>query len=279
MNATFDTKRFGRYLVYDLKNLWANYGLSLLLLGGIPVIMYLFYYLIGLITNGFANVTPPPTGMRAALFFIGLAVLVISFPVKQYGMLTEKRYGSDWLLIPCSRLEKYVSMLLLALVIVPFLYLILFFGTDALLSLVDPSYGEPLASLRPNELMYGSNAGVYMDGEKVPFALGANGFWFLWTGVIDWMLVFLLGALCFRRRKAAKTIVCLIGLGFIFSILMSLYVQFIGLDYLDMLVDDPERWLNRDLGMYINLLLWIRNIVIIGGLGTAIWFRLKTLKH
>ena len=279
MNANFDTKRFGKYLCFDLRNLWANYGLSLLLIGGIPVITYLLYYLVGLITGSFANVVPPSAGLRAGLFAIGLVVLVLTFPVRQYGMLTEKRYGSDWLLIPCSRLEKYISMLLLALVVVPFLYMIIFFGTDALLSLVAPGYGEPLVSFRPNEMLYGSNAGVYLDGGKMPFALGANGFWFLWTGIIDWMLVFLLGALCFRRRKAAKTIVCMIGLALVASFLISLLVQYVGPDYFERWFDDPEELLNRDLGMFINVRMWIRNIVVIGGLGAAIWFRLKTLKH
>jgi hypothetical protein len=29
----------------------------------------------------------------------------------------------------------------------------------------------------------------------------------------------------------------------------------------------------------INFLMWMRLVVILGGLGVAIWFRLKTLKH
>ena len=39
MNNIFDIKRFGQYFLYDLRRAWNNYGLSLLLMGLIPIIL------------------------------------------------------------------------------------------------------------------------------------------------------------------------------------------------------------------------------------------------
>ena len=48
MNNIFDIKRFGQYFLYDLRRAWNNYGLSLLLMGLIPIILYVVYQLISL---------------------------------------------------------------------------------------------------------------------------------------------------------------------------------------------------------------------------------------
>ena len=109
MDKYFDLKRFGQYLKYDLNNLRANYGLTLLILACFPVVLYVIYILINLIFNGLLggwadwHWSSPSMGFRIGMFFVCLIVLVVSFPSQQYGKLTEKRYGSDWLLIPASR--------------------------------------------------------------------------------------------------------------------------------------------------------------------------------
>ena len=290
MNKYFDSKRFGRYLAYDLHNLRANYGLSLLLLGCMPVVLYLLTVLVNLLTHGlfgsWEGWVTPPIGARIGIFFVTLLILCISFPVKQYGALTEKRYGSDWLMIPASRLEKFLSMMLVTLVVVPFAFLICYNLTDGVLSLCDPTYGKALASINLNEMMYGANAGwnevslMEVNGRSVPVALGGGGFWILWTNMMRTLLVFLLGALCFKRKKVPMTILCLIALSIVLSTILSLFfVHFSGNieQWFESL--DVEKLQNANWNLRVNLAIWMDVIVIVGGLGTAIWFRLKTLKH
>lgn len=284
MNKYFDFNRFSRYFAYDLHNLRANYGLSLLILGCIPVVLYLITVFFNLLTHGLFGAwqgwVSPPFAARVSLFFVALMILVISFPIKQYGALTEKRYGSDWLMIPASRLEKFTSMMVVSLVVVPLAFMVLFNLTDWLLSIFDPTYGTAIVSVRLNEIMYGAGAAMNFDDFSMPVALGANGLWILWSFIIEGMLIFLLGALCFKRKKAPMTILCLFALSMIFSVVLSLVVyHFSGNIETWAETIDPERLQNMNWNFRINFLMWMRLVVILGGLGVAIWFRLKTLKH
>ncbi|MBQ8021571.1 MAG: hypothetical protein IJ255_02625 [Bacteroidales bacterium] len=286
MNKYFDFKRFGKYLAYDLRNLRANYGLTLLILGCFPLFFYVINIIFNVIYHGFlgewAGWSSPGFPARVSMFFVCLLVLVVSFPVQQYGKLTEKRYGSDWLMIPASRLEKFLSMLTVSLLVVPLAYLVSFNLTDWILSLLDPTYGQALVTWNINEAMYGNAGAVVVNGvvaDDMPVTLGGGGLWLLWSSIIEGIFIFLLGALCFQRRKVAKTILCLIGLSIILSSVLS-FIAFHHMDldaYFDSL--DPERMQNLNWNFRINLALWMHWLIVLGGLGTAIWFRLKTLKH
>lgn len=278
MNKYFDLKRFGRYFVYDLHNLRANYGLSMVLLACMPVVLYVVTVLFNVLTHGifgsWGGWVSPSFGVRIAVFFIALMVLTISFPVKQYGALTEKRYGSDWLMIPASRLEKFTSMLLLTLVVVPLVFLCMYNLTDWILSLCDPTYGQAMVTLRMNEIMYGSSV------VDMPVTLGGGGLWILWSMIAESMLIFLLGAVCFKRKKVPMTFLCLFAFSMAMSAILSLVVyHFSGSIETWAESIDPERLQNMNWHFRINFYLWMRMVVILGGLGAAIWFRLKTLKH
>ena len=76
------------------------------------------------------------------------------------------------------------------------------------------------------------------------------------------------------------TILCLIALSIVLSTILSLFfVHFSGNieQWLESL--DVEKLQNANWNLRVNLAIWMNVIVIVGGLGTAIWFRLKTLKH
>ena len=277
MNKIFDTNRFGRYLAYDLHNLRANYGLSMLLLSFLPVVLYLITVLFNVVTHGlfgsWQGWVSPPFEMRIVVFFTALFILTVSMPIRQYGALTDKQYGSDWLMIPASRTEKFISMLLVTLVIVPLVFLVLYNLTDWILSVCDPTYGQALVRVNLNESMFG-------DGQEV--TLGAGGLWLLWSGIAAGLLIFLLGGLCFKRKKAAKTFLCLFALSFVLTGILSVIAYFYANSgNIEGLVNsvDPEKFQHLNWNFRINFALWTRLVVILGGLGAAIWFRLKTLKH
>ena len=110
MNNIFDIKRFGRYLAYDIRQTIANSGISLLVVGTLPVLIYLLSGLASLIFNGHWEVDPETT--QAFAIIAAVMVIMMAFPTKAYGSLTDRKGGAAWALIPASVPEKFVSMML-----------------------------------------------------------------------------------------------------------------------------------------------------------------------
>ena len=268
MSNVFDFNRFGKYLGYDLRNLWSRFGINLLVLGLFPLIYYIFWLLFSTFapTN---DMSAPSLTFRAIAFWIPLIALLVACPAKVYGSLTERHSGSEWLLVPASRLEKFLSMMLVCLVVVPISYLLIYTLSDGLICLLDPACGEPLLRFDLNTYLIEGSDGVV--------SLVGRGFWLLWSSMVQTILIFLLGALCFRKGKVAKTVLVLMGLGILTSLLGTVLVG--------MRFADPEeilqrmQWCLENPDFLVNLFLNLRLLIVGGGLALAIWFRLKSLKH
>ena len=124
MNNIFDIKRFGQYFLYDLRRAWNNYGLSLLLMGLIPIILYVVYQLISLVSGRGTGLVPDP--MKFVGLFAVLCVVLLGAGTKLYGFVTEKRAGSDFVMLPASTTEKWLSLALMVCIVLP---VVLFAGS------------------------------------------------------------------------------------------------------------------------------------------------------
>ncbi len=271
MNKIFSLKRFGRYFTFDLKNAVNNFGLSLLIMCCLPVMLLIGRVLLSIIFGGGESIPSLPE--RISLFSIALLIMMITSPMKLYGGLTEKKYGSSWLLIPASRLEKFISMLLICLIVVPVAYLIVYLGVDGILSLLIKDYSPAII---------GSDAmKTFMSfhiPEDIPFEMVGGSSLYFFGSMAATILVFLLGGLCFKKGKVGKTILALFIIMMVVGIIT--FIIFVkSPEHFESLMEradimDPER-----IASSISTWSWILNILFFGGLGTAIYFRLKTLKH
>lgn len=271
MNKIFSIKRFGRYFTFDLKNAVNNFGLLLLIMCCLPIILLIGRVLLSIIFGG--GVSIPSLPERISLFSIALLIMMIVSPVKLYGGLTDKKYGSSWLLIPASRVEKFISMLLICLIVVPVAYLIVYLGVDGILSLLIKDYSPAII---------GSDAmKTFMSfhiPEDIPFEMVGGSSLYFFGSMAATILVFLLGGLCFKKGKVGKTILALFIIMMVVGII-SFIIFIKSPEHFESLMEradvmDPER-----IASSISIWSWILNILFFGGLGTAIYFRLKTLKH
>ena len=158
-NDIFNFRRFGKYFTSDLRTCVANYGLSLLTMAVLtPIATYAlisgFSYLMGGSWEG------PQIPTRAFIFFMMVVCLVVTMPVKCYGKLTEKQYGSFWLTLPASRLEKFISMIIITCIIAPIAGFGIYLGIDAIICAIDPTCGEGLMATGIN---YFRNASEFID--------------------------------------------------------------------------------------------------------------------
>lgn len=269
MKEIFDIKRFGKYFQFELRNGIANYGLSLLILGLMPLIMYVFYGLFHLIFSGGWVTEDMLIASRISAVIAALVSLMLTAPVKLFGSYTEKRAGSNFLMLPASVTEKFISMLLLIMVVVPVVFLALFIASDAITNLITlGSYSIP-------ELNLNKIAGVEGFDFHMNFGLMSIGEWF------ETAIVFTLGALYFKSGKVAKTFLVMILIGMAFSLLSSFAMTVIGFDNITNFFEnlefeslDGQKAYNTIVGIGTAI-----NAVVDIALAAWLFIRLKTMKH
>lgn len=288
MKDIFDFKRFGKYFVSDFKGCVANYGLSLIT---ISMLLYLICYVVtvsfGLIMNqGWEGLG---LGTRATLFVIAMITLVITMPVKCYGKITEKQSGSFFLTLPVSRLEKFVSMLLMTVIIAPVTCIVLFLGLDTLICNIDKTCGSPLlteisnlSSLiinLPKEIAYESAIGE-IPAEVAKFIKQMTNPWLYVDDIIGINLVFLLGAVWFRTGKTVKTFMAWTIFAIITSIVFTPLIEPWSKELLNATTaGDFEAIFQLSIFRHAALIDTLNDTIVNIALFTAIWFRIKTLKH
>ena len=275
MDNTFKISRFGKYFVYDLKRQWKNIGMLVLIFALFPIIFYMIYMFFAAMFDGGLmkifiglEIDGPAGGTRFGVFAVMSTIFVMLFPSRAYGEITNKAKGSEWLMLPASRLEKFTSMMLISLVVIPLVYVVVYFLSDAFVCLLDKSCGDSFMSFRINKEIGSSD-----------FVIPANGLWILASTIVGNAIVFLLGGLIFKKWKVVGTVLVLFALQMVFSGLLSAFITNADLEwwgnwFADWTIrhaDSIDIWLNA----FINL--WL--LLILAICGTWSWFRIKRLQH
>ena len=262
MKEIFDIKRFGKYFAFDLTNAWEKYGFTFLILGFFPVIFYAVMMLIQLVFGGSA--ATEPTVYRILPMFIILFVC-LGFGAKVYGGVTERRSGTDWISLPASALEKTLSLLLVTCIVLPACLLGVLFLSQAIVSAFVPDL-PPLFSFVGDIISKTGEEDFFCN---VPLIL--------WLNWVESILIFTLGALCFKKNKVGKTFLCFLAFCFIVSSLMMFFFHTTSLSG-----EDFERFFGdfdaARAQTWINVTLNLIYAVVIGGLIAGIWARIKTIK-
>ena len=275
MDNTFKISRFGKYFVYDLKRQWKNLGMLMLIFALFPIIFYMIYMFFAAMFDGGLmkifiglEIDGPAGGTRFGVFAVMSTIFVMLFPSRAYGEITNKAKGSEWLMLPASRLEKFTSMMLISLVVIPLVYVVVYFLSDAFVCLLDKSCGDSLMSFRINKEIGSSD-----------FVIPANGLWILASTIVGNAIVFLLGGLIFKKWKVVGTVLVLFALQMVFSGLLSAFITNADLEwwgnwFTDWTIrhaDSIDIWLNAFINFWLLLILAI--------CGTWSWFRIKRLQH
>jgi len=288
----FNFRRFGKYFASDIKTCWANFGLSLLTISLIvPVILYVVLTAFNLILTSSWN--GPDMGIRTFAFCLAMFCIVVTMPVKCYGRITEKQYGSFWLTLPASRLEKFISMFIMTCIIVPLAGIVIYLGMDAVICALDHTCGNNLftGGVELIRKMHDAQEITFnlMD-EQMPVEDAAiaqqvvsqiSTPWIYMDEIFGITLPFLLGAVFFKKGKTAKTILALFAISTATSIIMTPFltdwvVEITNANNAGTLMDS---FFNNGLFKNLVLLDTISDAAINIAMLTGIWFRIKTLKH
>lgn len=273
----FDFKRFGKYLLADFKSCISKYGTNMIILSFCCIAVWLVTKLFILLTtkswNGGETLLP---ALRSLLWFTVLFVTMLTVPSKCYGHLTDRSAGSKFLLLPASALEKTASMIINCIVIFA-VVLLLFCCTDAIICFIDPNCGTNLFQ-RHGLVNLFTAAMKELEFDGFP----TDGLYFtFFSGYLEDLLIFLLGALIFKKNKVAKTLGVILLISTAFSMIMTplsiSLVENVNMNDTEMLamLKDKLGWLFNNMIPISNVLNSIVNV----GLMVAIYFRVKTIKH
>lgn len=279
MNNTFSLDRFGKYLRYDFKRWFASFGPTMLLMSAVPVILYTFIAIYSLLFSHQWD-TPGET-TRIVVAVITSAIMVLIYPSNLYGYITDKKAGSSFLMIPASILEKFLSMLLNTIFVMPLIFGLIYLSLDGIICAIDGTCGGSLFKC----LKDGLNAILtFSFSSSAPVNVSLFS---IWIHFACSALFFLLGALLFKKHKILYPLLIIVGLQMSFSIIVGL---FISLGLFD--IDSFGLWVERITEQYItnpdflgwaipafNILATLCDILVFTAFATAAYFRVKTIKH
>ena len=225
----FSINRFWRYFKFDFDAFVSRYGISLLVMSTMAISTELFNGLFSLIFSGDWHGMWGP--VRGLTFFIITLIVLMSSPAKMYGYITDRREGSAFLMMPASRLEKYLSMILISGIVVPLIYFTIYMGLDVMICMIDPTCGQSIFSFLfcqdLGAVVLPSESMAVVDWERYFSEIkSAVNPYLMFDDIFQATLFFLLGALIFKSSKTGKTLGCLI----LFSIsLEAIITPIIGL--------------------------------------------------
>lgn len=117
MNNTFDWTRFCKVVRKDFNNIWRNAGTSLLIITLLPILAWLLWWAL----SGIEEI--PAIAPEVRWCFIAGSVLLAAMvsPSRMYRTANLQKEGIYFAMLPASKLEKYLSMLIFTIVVCPLL--------------------------------------------------------------------------------------------------------------------------------------------------------------
>ena len=272
MNETFSFKRVWTYFKYDLKQMWRNHSKAAILIGGASAIFYILWVMFSLVFT--QTWSSPVIVARLIVLLLAFTILEL-YQTRTYGYLTDKKAGSAWLMVPASKGEKFVSMLLITLIVIPLLFIAVYLILDGFLSLVDPTYGQSLftGAMDAYQTMLAGLASLSSES-PIEFTT-AN---IVTMGIVGFFcnfLYFLLCGICFKKNKIVCAIAILFGLSTVLSLVTGLIVPHV---ITGMNIDLDEMEAARLFTKFWNGSLVVQCLLTLG-LGWGVWRRIKTIQH
>ncbi len=274
MNNSFSFSRFGKYFKYDLKRCISTVGLPVLITALMPVVLYTIILIYSLVFRG--EFSSPGLTTRAIVAFLAVIVLIITYPAGMYGYVTDKKAGSMFLMLPASTAEKFASMIINTVIVLPVFFGAVYFISDAIICLIDPTCGGTLFASASDVLK------IVLRGawsKEVPIYVSMYS---VVVNFVNCLLFFLLGAVLFRKHKKLYPILILIAIQMLLSLLVGVSIA-AGLGSPEFLAGLSAKFVEYTyVGGYMtafNVFSFCWDTIVMCGLAAAVFFRLKTLKQ
>lgn len=183
------------YFTTDFKNIIKEHGLSLLSVGLMPLYIFIIsvIFKLGGGEEGF-SVTTDLASVIASFVYI---MAFLTMPIMFYGKVTDKKKGAQYIMLPASHAEKFVSMFLNAIIVFPVAIVALYLLTDWALAAIFPKEIEGAL------ISWLGHEAAVLSAEDGNFTLKITGLNFFLPLMVS--SAGLAGGLIYKKSKVAKT--------------------------------------------------------------------------
>lgn len=286
MNNTFDWTRFGKVVRKDFQSIWQNAGTTLLIITLLPILAWLLWWVV----SGFGDMEPIAPEVRWSFIFGSVMLAAMVTPSRMYRTCNIQKEGIYFAMLPASKLEKYLSMMLFSIVVCPllcflggivldYLLALLPFGpyrrwlwqTDHLADLLD-GYRATVDGRFPNV----SEESVLLFRDVLtPWRV-------VWTCLLTYLstvALFLFTTTIFKKHKVLQTLLWTWLISFVLQIVAAPII-------LGAAMSDSGWWMRlvetSDPLKMVNVVLWVNNtLYAVFAVGLFCWagYRLKQMKY
>ena len=269
MNETFDIKRLGRLIKYEVTNYIPNYFKSLLIFASVIAAVWIFS-----LTVDF-DVCPYGRGALVGTLFV-LAIVLSPFIV--YKDMNNRKKGYFYAMIPASTLEKLLSMVVLCVVIVPLLAYAVLTVTDLLLWLLSKvgigtflhmEFYNPCTTVKIVNDEY-LQPHIYPVFDSIIYLVNLIAYSIMFNTI-------------FRKNKVLKTILFNIAMSFAFVIFTAVIANITTPEFWEDMFGGLVEWLDgkTDVELFGYVMTTVRCLTIIMSMVflTITYFRIKKVDY
>ena len=272
MNNTFDWNRFCKVVNKDFRNLWPMFGTTAIVLATLPFAVWL----LSLVISRDFVIDP---NYRVAMIMGVSSMAAVMLPSRLYRTMNLRGEGIYYAMLPASKLEKFLSILLYTFVVAPVLVYLGSMVLDIILRLMPA--GPYHQWLWQGDAGFPIFTGIPMDDDTIP------GFhsWLLtaaaYSSYFASPALFLYAATLFKKHKVLYTFLILYLLDFILTVIAIPVFVALGKD------PDFVEWFSNTilkLGPE-NLMNWVMGIVAVFNVVVFVlftwmtWRRLKKMPY
>lgn len=260
---SFDSDRFGKYFSFELEETVRSQGLFVLLSGLVPLIFFIISVIFSLLYDH-ENLEDFWSGycfFKILIATVAFVLFFLVFPIVRYGKLTDRKEGVMPVLLPASHTEKFCCSVLVSVIIAPVVFLILYLGSDAVLSALFPLSGKSLAGSFLEYKLVSYN-------EDFGFSLASTYAFFMPPMV---SLAGLAGSALFKKNKITKTFFsCAVAFILFFMVVISIIDSL----YMSMSAEQIAEMVVRNCTWF-----WYTvQTVTAAGFGIYYWKRTRTIE-
>ena len=214
MNQHFNINRFGKFFKKEFSERISN----ILTISAIFSIILIIWWFIAFLIHMTGSPSTSDPESRAVYLFIVIVLMIIASPLILYYRCNHRRRGVDYITLPASFNEKFVSMLIHTLILFPVMIGFSVLATDFVISTLNPAIFN--GSILSSGLL-----STIWDSKSVEV---------LWS-IFSAFALFLFCNAVYKKNKTVKSIFSILLFYLLVSIIISvvayaIYDQWVGIN-------------------------------------------------